>query len=84
MKLKKSTGSEMNKKASEMNEKAMEKMDEAREELAKQIRPGRSKKQTFGMVVGVVVAIAALAFAIMTLGGSSEDTSLGGSSEESW
>lgn len=67
MKLKKSSGSEMNKKA-------MEKMDEARAELADQISPDRSKARTVGMILGVIVAMAAIAYAIVTLGGSSEDS----------
>jgi len=73
MKLKKSS-------ASTVNKKAMEKMDEAREELANQISPGRSKAQTIGMVLGAVVALAAIAYAIITFGSSSSSSS----SEEEW
>lgn len=63
MKLKKSSGTKMNKKA-------RNKMDEAREEIADQISPSSSNTRVIGMVLGAIVAIAAIAFAIMTFGGS--------------
>lgn len=72
MKLKKSSGSKMNKKAKS-------KMNDARQELADQISPSSSNTRTIGMVVGTIVAIAAIAFAIMTFGGSGSS-----SSEEDW
>jgi hypothetical protein len=68
MKLKKSSGATMNKAGSKMNE--------ARDKLADQIRPKSSNKRNVGMIIGAVVTLGLVAWAIMSMGS--------GSSEEDW
>lgn len=60
MKLKKSSGTKMD-------------MDQAREEIADHIRPKRSKTRVIGMILGAVVAMGAILYAISTFTSSEED-----------